>query len=167
MHHRPLEIVTTCNPVIVVNRLGTVLRNFYEIASCRQFTVEVVGSNLNSFVRSKATCGFFYDSKSLGKRLFEGYIYAFEHFFLEFVDLGEEYFTVFDGSVLNFCANLSDFCVEVIPRTLDITLEFFGLCTQLVVAECFEGRRYRLDFLHPRLNFLHIAGSLTTKNLGE
>ena len=128
VHHFPLEVVTSCKPVVLVNRFGTIFRDCHKVASHRQFAVIIVSRNFDCFVLSEAARSFFHDSESLRKSFFKRNIHTLEHFFLEFIDFVEKKFAIFDGSFLDFSTNFSDLRIEVVARTLNVMFQFFSLC---------------------------------------
>ena len=167
VHHFPFQVVAAGHPVVVIDGVYAVFVEFDEILRDGEFTVVVCGGDRDGFVVGKAASRFFHDGESLGKRLFECRIHAFEHLLLQLIDLREELFAIFDGSIFDLRTNFADLLIEFVGRTLDVVLQLLGLGAQLVVAQGFDGGRNSFDLVDPRLNLLHVASCLAAEKFGE
>ena len=112
VHHVPKRVVATCNPVVLID--GLVVLDADKVVSRCQIAVEVGSSYHNLFVFRKAACRFFHNGEGIGQSVCECFFVAFKHFFLEFVDLIEDYFAIFQGSAFNFSLEGLDFLLDVV-----------------------------------------------------
>ena len=103
VNHFPLQVVTACSPVIVVNSLVTIDSDEVFLWITSQLTVEIVCCNNSLLVLSKSACCLFNDGEHLGHDLVEGTFVDFQYFLLDFIDLGKDIGTLVDRCILDGC----------------------------------------------------------------
>ena len=157
VNHFPLEVVTTCCPVVVVDSLVAV--NGYEIFSwvgCK-LTVEVVCRNNGFFVLCKATSCVFHDRESNRHNFVQCLFVVVQCFLFEFVYLVENILALVDWCIFDSLTELCYLLALLLSSVLNILLDFLGFSTQVVVAKFLDGWVGSLDFINIRLNEFHIA----------
>ena len=163
VYHVPHSVVAACLPVVAVD--GLVAVNCHKVELCCKVAVGLGRCYNNLLVLGKTACAILYNGKSLGQCLVESLVKLLKNLFLKLVYLRENCLAFFQFYVFNACLklfNLGAFCSY---RTLYLGLECCRSLTQTIIAQC----RYRgicgLDLLDPRLNLLHVAARLVSKNL--
>ena len=96
--------------------MHAVFVEFYEIFRHGEFAIVVRCRHLDRFVRRKTARRVLHDGKCLGQGFFQRHVHALEHLFLEFVDLREELFALFDGRFFDLGANLADLLIEIVAE---------------------------------------------------
>ena len=165
VYHVPFCVVAAGNPMVLVDSL--VALDADEIVGGGKFAVEVVGRHFYLGIFGEAARSFFYNGEDFGLHLVEGVLEAFEHFFLDFIDLVEDQFSVFDGSFFDFPFQRGDFLLQVVGRMLHFLLQLLGLGAQGVVVQGLNGRVNCFDLVHERLNQLHVATGLVAKEFAQ
>ena len=157
VNHFPLEVVSACCPVVVVDCFVAV--NGYEIFSwvgCK-LTVEVVCRNNGFFVLCKATSCVFHDRESNRHNFVQCLFVVVQCFLFEFVYLVENILALVDWCIFDSLTELCDLLALLLSSVLNILLDFLGFSTQVVVAKFLDGWVGSLDFINIRLNEFHIA----------
>ena len=152
--------------MVVIDGLLAIRGNFHEVRSESQLFVILRGCDLYGFILSKTPCRVFHDAEGFGQGYIEGFVETFKDFFLQLVNLIEDDLAVFDGRFLNLVFQRLDFLLLLRHGILNLCLQADGAFAQLIIREPLHGLLGNLALLHPRLNFLHVAGELATENTG-
>ena len=127
VHHIPFSVITTSNPMVLIDSL--IAFDGYKVVACSQFAVKVVSRNLNGFVLSKAASGILHNGKNLGECVIERNFHFVEHLRFKFINLAKDYLAVFDGCVLYLRLEFINFLLDVISRMLNGVLNLFRFGT--------------------------------------
>ena len=69
VYHIPSDLVTSCYPVVVVDRLVAI--DLHEVVIYRQISIHLRGSDDDRLIIGKASCGLLDNSKGRGEDLVE------------------------------------------------------------------------------------------------
>jgi len=102
VHHFPFQIVAAGGPVVMVDSFVAVDGDkVFSWISC-QFAVEVGCCYNCLFIAGEALGCFFHNSEHHRHNLIECFLVYIEHFFLQLVNLVEDFFAFVDGRILYF-----------------------------------------------------------------
>ena len=153
--HVPCHLAAACHPVVLVD--GLVALNPHEVVLGCQLAVEVVGCDHNLLVFAEAACRVLHDGEHRRQNLVQSLLVDLENFLLRLVYLCEDWLAVFQLGGLDCRLQLVHLCTQVACRVADVALYLFGLGTQPVVVQLRDVGVGGFDFVHPRLNLLHVA----------
>ena len=156
MYHIPLGVISAGNPMVLVDSF-IVFYPYKVVCSCK-LPVEISCRNNNFFVFGKTTRGLPYYCECLRQDFFQLRVVSFQYFFLQLVDLIEDYLPVFNGCFFYLFLQFFDFFFQVIGRVLHLCAKFLCLSAQCVIVKGLYGRFFSFDFFNPRLYFPHVAG---------
>ena len=157
VNHFPLQVVTTCSPVVVVDCLIAINSDEVLLWIASKLAVEV-GSCYNCLlVLSKAAGCLFYDSEYLGHYLVQSVLVNLQHFLLNLIDLCEYVGTLVDRSVLDCSLQLFDTSLLLLGRVLYLQLQCFCTLTQCVVIQLLHLGINGLNLLYEWLDEFHVA----------
>ena len=165
VYHVPHCIVATGNPVMLPQCLVTVYDNKVMLGG--QVTVKIRGGNLNLLVLRKAAGGILDYGKYVRENLIQNHLIAVHDLFLQLVYLIEQRLAILHLSLLYLSLKLLYAFLFRYYKVLDFAAYLLCCGTQLIIGQFFILGIRSLDFLHPRLNLLYVAGLLITKKLPD
>ena len=155
VYHVPFHIVSAGNPMVAVD--GLVVFYSYKVFCRSQFAVEVIGRHHNLIVLSETSCCILHDAECNRQYLIENHFVFVKHHFFQFVYLVEDVFSFVDRSIFHSSFKFSNLCFFFFNGILQLLLQLFCACSQLVVSESFDFRVCSLHLFYDRLDVLHIA----------
>ena len=165
VYHIPHRIVSSGRPMIVVMR--RVALNVHEIELCRQLAVKIVGRHVHDFLSGKTLGRGLHDGEHHRHDFVQSLFVAFQHVFLQLVNLRKKRRTVFNRHFFHLCLQLCNFSLEVVGRRLHVLFHFLRLGTQGIITECLNFRVSFFHGLYQRLNQLHVPGRLIPEKLAQ
>ena len=135
VNHLPLQVVTACRPVVMIDGLVTVNRNEVLTGVCCQLTVKVRCGNNRLLVLGKTASRLFHDGKHLEHHFVEGFLVDFKGFLLQLVYLCEDRLTLIDGRLLDSSLQFLNLCFLFMGSLLYLLLNGLRTGTQFVVRQ--------------------------------
>ena len=163
VYHFPFQVVAAGSPVVVVDGLVAVDGDEVVGRIACQLAVELSGCNYRLFVLGEAACRILHNAEGCGQYLVECYLVVVECFFLQFVYLVEDTFTLIDGCVLDGSFQLGYLLALCFAGILYILLYFLGFGTELVIAQGLDVGVFSLYLFYDGLNELHVACRLVAE----
>ena len=155
VNHVPLHVVASGHPVIVIN--GLIVFNGHKVVSRSQRAVEVSSRNHHLAVLGKATGCTLHDGKGFIHHLVELRLQSVEHFLLQFIDMVEHTFAVFERKGFDLLLLTTDFGTQVVNGMLNLVAQFLRLSTQGIVVKRIDAFKHLFNLLNVRLYLFHIA----------
>ena len=155
--HLPLQVVSSCGPVVMVDSLVTVNSDEVLGRIASQFTVEIRGGNDGLLVLCKTTSRFLHDTEGYRHYLVKRLLIDLQGLFVELVYFVEDYLTLINRRVFNLRFQCIDLFLLLFGSILYILLNLLGLGTELIVAQCLYLRISCLHLLYEWLNQLHVT----------
>ena len=155
VHHVPFHFVTTGNPMILIQSLVTFDAD--KVVLGGQFAVERRGRYFHNFVFGETTCGIFHDGKYLRQYYHQFFFNLFGNLLVDFVDFGIDFFSVNQVERFDTGFQFVDFGLFLAGALLHLLAQLLGQIAQFIVAQGFNGRISRLDFLNIRIDFFKVS----------
>ena len=146
MHHVPCGVVSAGSPMVVVE--GFVTINVNKVVCGGQFAVKVCGTDNHIFTLGKTSCRTLHDGEGFGHHLVELLLHAVKYVFLQFVNLVEEYFAVFNREGFYLVFNGLYFFLNIISTVLYLLLQFPCFGSKAIVVELVDVNVSGFDLLH-------------------
>ena len=163
VHHIPLHLVASGNPVVGVD--GVVPFNAYEVVVDGEFAVEIAGLHGNLRILLETPCSGFHNGESLRKNLGEALLDGLVLILDELVALRCEALLLRNGDILvELVLDFGDALLKRLLHCPELHLQGFTVGSELIVAKFVYFRIYRKYLLKYRLHRLEVAVRLGTEH---